>query len=202
MEHHRVLGLDPAIKNYGFSMLEIREDLTAWRIIDCGLIVNPINEIHENFRLAIEQYTFEMRSKIQIWRPHDLVIERFQNRSRVGASQTEKVNIMIGLAALMGDQASCDIHAFTASQWKNKVNAKADLDDIYAATRSVMKDFCKANKLSIKDRKVLVGKVPHSVDSTILGLFVGSAKAGIDPFTFINESISIKVVKALVRGYV
>ena len=201
MQHHRVLGLDPAIKNYGYSMLEIREDLTAWRIIECGLVQNPINEIAENLRDSLDKYSFEMRRMIQVWRPADVVIERFQNRSRVGASQTEKVNIMIGLAAYMADVASCNVHAITAAQWKNKVNAKADLDAIYTTTRTYMRDYCKSRNHSKAQRDTLVGKVPHSVDSTILGLLIGCQRSGIDPFSFINTNVANKVVKALTEGY-
>lgn len=198
-QHHRVLGLDPAIKNFGFSMLEIREDKTAWRIIECGLLQHPINAIGEDLRDSLDTFTYEMRRMIQVWRPADVVIERFQNRSRVGASQTEKVNIMIGLAAYMADSASCNVHALTAASWKNKVNASADLDKIYLSARSAVKDLCKSEGIAVAARTALLGKTPHSVDSTILALFIGCQKAGIDPFRFINPSVGVKVARALVR---
>jgi Holliday junction resolvasome RuvABC endonuclease subunit len=195
-----VLGLDPAIKNYGFAMLEIREDLTAWRIIDCGLLLYPLNEMTFNLKEGIEKYTFEMKRMIRMWRPRDVVVERYQNRSRIGASQNEKVNIMIGIAALMADQADSEIHAYTASQWKNKVNAKTDLDEIYKHTRNTMRKFCKRNDIPKKKTDWLLNQVAHSVDATIMALFIGSGRAGINPFTFINTTIADKVVNALTRG--
>lgn len=201
MQHHRVLGLDPAIKNYGYSMLEIREDLAAWRLVDCGLIQHPINEIAENLRESLERYTLEMRRMIQLWQPEAVIIERFQNRSRIGASQTEKVNIMIGLAAFMASLSSAHITAFTAAQWKNRVNAKVDIEDIYKTTRVFMRDYCKSKRMNKDKANALVNQIPHSVDATIMALLIGSQRAGIDPFKFINVTIAGKVVKVLTKGY-
>lgn len=202
MINYKIIGFDPAIKNFGFSCIEIREDWPAWRILEANLLKFPINEIGEELIPSIDLYMMEINRIFRMHKPKDIMIERFQNRSRIGASQNEKVNIMIGLLVHAANNSyKCSVYAKTAAAWKNKINMIIDIEDIYKATHELVKRNCKEYNIKNESKNVILGKIPHTVDSTIMALSIGCEQLKIEKKKFINLEIAGKVSKHLMKGY-
>ena len=172
------LGLDPAIKNFGFSVIELHPVKAKWRLLDCGLLKHPMSEIGHDFRASIQHFHMEMSALSLSVTPQLVAVERFMNRGMVGASQTEKVNLMIGyLAHLFGEQGS-RIRLLSAGAWKAKVNAKMNLDGVVNQGRAQLRKSLRAAGMSANEYQPWVAMVPHCTDATVLAAMMAYEELG------------------------
>ena len=179
----RVLGFDPGSKNFGCFAGEILEgsqptsilkikDAPAFSLVpfESSMLQHPLVELKGQNLSDVRAFSNEMRSYIDCYEPHAIVIERFMSRGLKGKT-IELISVMVGiLASLVLEYKNkgrpITLISATAASWKNRVNAVIPLKEIYA-------DF-KPHKLP-----------DHQVDAALMSMYVKSN--GTNPYLFLAD---------------
>jgi len=169
--------MDPAIKNFGWAVLDLWPG--EWKIAAGGLI----GDLPEAFGLPVNDSSGKKAPGVRVdmaargfgrkidgmlgeYRPEALVLERFQNRGRIGQSMTERVNLLIGIAAAAGLRGSLPVHAVSPSEWKR--GCKRDMAKETKACKAVLK-----GRIPDKERfRALRDACPHVLDASAMCLHV------------------------------
>lgn len=200
--HLRILSLDPAPTNFGYAVIEIHRSRHRWRLLDVRMLQNPINEIGYELNSHLTPYATEISLLIDTFKPDVLVIERFMMRHQLGASMLEKVNIMIGIAALIGRDNGCTVYTKTAAGWKNVVQKTLALNSLYQGAKARIREKGKNDGWSKESISLACNAVPHTVDSTMLGLVIPHKELDIDRELFLQGDEVVKqVVRCLRKRY-
>lgn len=135
----RVLALDPGTKNFGVfgGVLHGAVDMHGVKPVVTTMLKNPLTSLTADVMGATSNFMIELDFLMDLVQPDIVVIERFQTRGLMGTT-VELVGFMLGLIAGHINRRNSDHNLHTvfrpivASQWKNAVNKKADLLEIYA----------------------------------------------------------------------
>lgn len=184
-----ILGLDPAIKNFGYSVIGIDPIQYKWKLIECGIIKNPINKLDGNFSLSTQKFKADIDLLSIEYKPVFTIIERFMNRHKLGQSMTEKVGIMIGIASSNRNMGK--VQLVTPGVWKTRIKRFVNIDDIYKETKLQIRK----KSVNKEQSKYAQNQVNHCVDSTILSILYGMEFLKIsDALTMlIEENISSSI---------
>lgn len=136
----RVLGLDPGTANFGVFGGIIHGVKTVHGVepVLSKMFVNTVRSLTNQVNEATQAFLSEFEEVLAIVQPDVVVIERFQTRGLMGPT-VELVSFMLGLVG-----AACQRYAeqigkhiivrpVVAGQWKNALNRKANLEDMYEA---------------------------------------------------------------------
>lgn len=128
----RVLGLDPGQKNFAYSIVEADIHIVGTNKtvhihpIKCGLLKRTVTNV-KTAHTQVNQFLLEIEALTDS-NFTALGVEHFQSRG-FNTKTIETVNISIG--ALMATYPHVPIHHFSAASWKNSVNVKCDISEIY-----------------------------------------------------------------------
>jgi hypothetical protein len=179
----RVLGFDPGSKNFGCFAGEILEGSHPTSIFklksapqfslipfESSMLQHPIVELKGQNLSNVSAFSNEMRSYIDCYEPHSIVIERFMSRGLKGKT-IELISVMVGiLASLVLEYKNkgrpITLISATAASWKNRVNSVVPLKEVYA---------------DLKPHKI----PDHQVDAALMSMYVKSN--GTNPYLFLAE---------------
>jgi len=115
-----VLGLDPAIKNFGYCVYDADSNVSIENgILDCT--INKIDDGHPDQVLAFTNRIMDLISTHGI---SLITAERFQARGVTLDIQIECINQMLGIISLCAVNLGVKYKFVYASHWKNEVNKK------------------------------------------------------------------------------
>ena len=166
-----IIGMDPAIKNFGYAVARMDHDGKRFQMLDAGFIQNKLENL-ENVRNEISVYRKEIDNLFRHYAPTLLVIERFQTRHMLTHSMGEKVNMMISIAAI--SEYIKTVWMIAPGAWKKQINAAVNLQELYNIGRSTVRAYCKKNDIPLQQSQVAQKQVPHCIDATCLGLLYGA----------------------------
>jgi len=109
-----ILGLDPAIKNFGYSVFGSDPN----KCYESGILKNPVNEMGVESQKLIKNFLEEISNIIDKYKVDNIVVERFQARNISRDIQIECVNTMIGALLTL----DIPVRLIYASHWKNEIN--------------------------------------------------------------------------------
>ena len=170
-EYPIIIGLDPAIKNFGYSVIRMDHAGKRFQMLESGIIQSKLLNM-ERIDSEIAAYKKEMYTLFRRYSPTLLVIERFQTRHMLTHSMGEKVNMMIGVAAISKHVKT--VWMIAPGAWKKQVNAAVSLRELYNAGRSTVRTHCKKNGIPLKQSQAAQARIPHCIDATCLGLLYGA----------------------------
>ena len=181
----RVLGFDPGTSNFGCfaGLITGTDDIQYFESLESAMLVNPLCDMPTAVK-DVPRFLGEIRSYIDTYRPHAIVIERFMTRGIKGPT-IELVNMMIGALVTLVDTYREEgkhiyIKIVTAASWKNQVNRIFPLESIYKA--------CKKR-----------GLADHQVDAALMSMYAYPSKG--NPYAFLsNRDSRISFVKSLVAS--
>lgn len=157
-----VLGMDPGLKSYGVSIVEVTD--SSHRIIYTGILENPITDVAK-----IGSQKESMKHELRLlmghygsYPPDLIVMERFTSRGLRG-SLGEKIALMMGV--VVEGLEYQDVMLVTPAIWKNAANQKFDLKLAYK--------YCAAT--------------PHELDSSAMALYGAAKRSKVSPFSFIHS---------------
>lgn len=115
-----ILGLDPAIKNFGYSVCTKDSSGTVLPR-ESGILKNPVNAMGLESQELVAKFLEEIKTTISTHSVRQIVVERFQARNITRDIQIECVNAMIGALLTL----DTPIRLIYASHWKNEINRTA-----------------------------------------------------------------------------
>lgn len=173
----RVLGFDPGTVNFGVAASTVygTDSIERISVSEITMLENPMTDIAPDMYEQYAAFAAEIRSYIDTYDPHVIVVERFASRGLKGKT-IELVGYMIGaIIAVVESYREKGKHIVLRpvmpASWKNQVNRVHDLDYLY-------KGF--------KTKKV----VPHVVDAALMSLYAFPAKE--NPYLFLTNSAKRK----------
>ena len=194
-EYPVVIGLDPAIKNFGYAVIRMDHDGSRFKLLRAGHIEKRITDFGKNFDVQISAYRKEMHGLLREFNPKLLVAERFQTRQRLTFSMGEKVNIMLGIAMY---RRANSVNLVAPGAWKKQANSRVPLNKLYNIGRAHVRDICKKEGMSTKRSQAIQKQVPHCVDATCVALLYGSRYLGYPfPSELITERLPLHVVNVM-----
>lgn len=153
-----ILSCDPGTKNFAVSITAARivKGHIKFRILGTCVLDSTVTELKDNISMALKGFVAEILTILENENvfPDVLYMERFQSRGN-GGTTIEAINFMLGVL-VYHFSSSCDIRLITAATWKNRVNKKTDLKQVY-------KDY-KLNSVYSK-------KTAHELDAALIGIY-------------------------------
>ena len=116
----KILSFDPAIKNFGYSLVEIPDSGKEWKLENAGTLRNPVQVLEKE---SIDLFCMEIKTLFDICRPDRVVVERFLNRGMMQQAMNEKVGVMIGIILSSCTGKYLAYNLVTPSAWKNTANS-------------------------------------------------------------------------------
>jgi hypothetical protein len=152
-----ILSCDPGTKNFAVSITAVRlvKGTIKFRILGTKVISSTVRELKANIVMSIKGFVdeiLELLDKEKVY-PDVLYMERFQSRGN-GGTTIEAINFMLGVLVYHFNE--CDIRLLTAATWKNRVNAKTDLKEVYK---------------SYGLNRVASLKTAHELDAALIGIY-------------------------------
>lgn len=168
----RVLALDPGTKNFGVfgGILHGAKTLHAVKPLVSKMLANPVISLGGTLEDNTNNFLSEFEALLDLVEPDVVVIERFQTRGLMGTT-VELVGFMLGLigGCVRRRNITNEVHTvfkpIIASQWKNAVNRKLSLPDVY--------------------EKLGSGKLHHRMDALLMSLYAFPDK---DVYSTLSES--------------
>lgn len=167
----RLLQFDPGSRNFAYSVMDIQGD--KFHYLEIGQFINTIVNLtpypaykkpKTKKKIPKSEWPFDppiqdatpifvssMNRLLDEYKPHEIVIERFQARGLKG-STIEAVSIMIGMIYILAKNKNIKVRLITAAQWKNRVNTIVNLDTLYGQTKKL-------------------GFSPHETDASCMGIY-------------------------------
>lgn len=109
-----ILGIDPGLNYTGFGIIEVKE--SKMKALEYGCITNKVNE---KFSEKIKQIHLEIKKMINIYSPHELVLEEiFFSKNTRSAIDVGKV---CGAVALTSTLLGIKLYMYTPLQVKQAV---------------------------------------------------------------------------------
>ena len=139
-----LLALDPGKVNFGYSVLDWKDDGT-YRVRDCGILKHTITELKRGLPKSTRKYGKEVSTLVNKYDIEVIIAERFVSRGLLG-SLSEYVNIMLGITSVY---AKKDFLLIIPATWKNRFNKKYPLKNFY--------------RDSVNTK--------HSIDATLIGVY-------------------------------
>ncbi len=121
----RLLGLDPGTNNFGFGVIETNK--SSFEILDAGTLNNTIKDLTTCVHTQYELYIEEISDIIKNYDIDFAIGERYQNRGFRRGSAGEGIGLMLGCVFPL----VMNVTLITAAQWKNVINRKIPLEDLY-----------------------------------------------------------------------
>ena len=199
------IGLDPGIKNFGVSVVQMdaKNPLSRYAVTYCGMIPQDClvntwswNELAEQVRrfATYLHYIVDTANPHATQRSVYVVAERFQTRGLLASSAGEHVGIMLGAAMKVFAEKDVEVFMVTPGQWKPKF--RKHLPAIYNEARADVRKMCrKFGKLPTLFVKNAQGNAVHCVDATGMVLSHQMDKGGAMP-----ANMPLKVSRRLLRG--
>lgn len=129
----RVLGLDPGTKNFGvFGGVLMGNNLTGIQPLITKMFRRPVLSLAADLQTHYNKFCIEFIDLLDQVQPNIVVAERFQARGLAGPT-VELVSFMLGIMAKICAERQIKFMPVIAGQWKNAVNKKTSLDDMYAS---------------------------------------------------------------------
>lgn len=153
------LGIDPGTKNAAYSVLNNAE------VIDLGFIQHPITDLTKNVKNQSKLFKAEVQSIIRRNKVELIVVERFMARNKVQGATGEKVSIMIGVLLTLKPHQLI----ITPAQWKNALNKKQSLEEVYEYTTKL---------------------THHEIDATFIAYYGLDLQSGRKPFNALSATFS------------
>ena len=134
-----VLGLDPGVRNFGVfgGRLFGVKTLHGVTPIETCMFKNTIDTLKEiDFEEKLCAYMEELKTLLAKVQPDVIVIERYQTRGPQGTN-VEFIGCMIGVTFAVASAYAAEagkhviMKPIIASQWKNALNKKVNLDAMY-----------------------------------------------------------------------
>ena len=123
-----ILGIDPGTNNNAYSVVQIKPNM-QYKILTHGMFAKPLKGLTGTSVLPRAKAFDRELGKLRRTYDVDCVIaERFMTRGRGGGTTIEEVSAMLGIILNSGFRNACLI---TAAQWKNEINKKLVLDELY-----------------------------------------------------------------------
>ena len=169
----KILGLDPGSKNMGFGIVEAKIDGPfRYRIREVGMVKSPVKEMKGDVRGDLKKFQKELNGILRRHKVDVIVAERYMNRG-IRGNTGELVGLMLGVVAMSKVQ---DVSFIPAAQWKNAINKRTKLDQLYQDSRLVA----------------------HVIDATCIGVYGACHYLEHKPFEFLdNRKAIIKYRQAL-----
>ena len=190
-----IIGLDPAIRNFGYAVLHMDHDGSRYKLLEAGHIAKRITDFGDRFDDQISSYRTEIHGLLRRFNPKLLVAERFQTRQRLTFSMGEKVNLMLGIALY---RRSNGVRLVAPGAWKKQANSRVLLKTMYNVGRKHVRTVCKEKGLSTRRSQIIQKQVPHCIDAACVALLYGARYLGYPfPTELITERLPIHVVSAI-----
>lgn len=166
----RVLGFDPGTANFGVSASTLygTDSIRCVEVHESSMIENPVVDFTEDMYEQYTKFTREIRSYINTYKPHIIVVERFASRGLKGKT-IELVSLMIG--AILATAYACKdegdfilVKPVMPASWKNQVNRIYSIQELY--------DTFKSHKV-----------VAHKVDAALMSMYLFPSKQ--NPYSFL-----------------
>lgn len=160
-----VLGMDPGTNNFAYSVIQFKKDGSAYRIVEKGMIKNPIKEMN-GFGVGKDMVKFlaEIRSLKRKHKADFAIAERFMTRGH-GGTTIEAISAMLGIVGTVFGTQVCFI---SAAIWKNAWNKHYDLKGFYGELQPY-------------------GIPTHVIDAVSIGLYGATSLLDVPHFGFLSN---------------
>jgi hypothetical protein len=155
--HQKVLlTFDPGSVNMGIAATMLDLEKRKARVLANAVMENPIKGLVHDIQGTRQRFVKEVDAWVERFKPHGMVMERFQSRGLRG-NTAEEVSIMIGIM-LERYGSRLPFKIITAATWKNDFHRKWN-------------DGKTSGEVDLKELYKEVCVPPHQLDATLIGLY-------------------------------
>lgn len=149
-----IVSADPGKENFSVAIQILNDEipqveyvqLLPFRITDLKAAAKP------PFLEQLEKFISFFDNILEIYKPVECTMERFQIRFRTNGATAEVVNVMLGICCTICRNRGIPMKLVIASEWKNHFN--------------------RVSEISLNDTYKCVKKLPpHIIDSAFIGLY-------------------------------
>jgi Holliday junction resolvasome RuvABC endonuclease subunit len=156
--YNTVLAMDMGSKNTSMVIMSVCNNKI--KIRSAKMVPNTINDLNKNLLEQTNKFKSILKENIKKYNPNSVICERYMARFK--GSESEKVNIMLGIIISVCEDNNIPIELKGAAAWKNvftkKFHSKTKLEKLYKTSRQhihlidamLMAMF----KLNVLDRKI------------------------------------------------
>lgn len=200
----RVLGLDPAPDNYGFSVTKVQGEPNTGDpgalVIETGVLNNSLTNPSETNN-NLPKFADEMAEIIKKHNPDLVGIERFMLRGKMSKKVSdEAINMMIGVVSYLSHLNGTTTSHILASHWKNEIKKKVNMVGFYKVCNSsrIQKEHESINlKPGTKSQVILEGHTDHEVDATLISIYTGAKVLGFKPYSNLDRHALAELSKRI-----
>lgn len=138
---HRILSLDPGSKNMGIACLGTKNGRVD--VIANSIMMHPITSMTNDHMALRKAFVAELRMWIKLYKPHAIVMERFQARGGKGPL-IELVTTMNTLISVLATLGGMPFKFLMPATWKNSFHRRfvgVALNDLYKDCRTTPHQF-------------------------------------------------------------